>query len=53
MQKLFRKLKSQRPGYDNKKYSIFFVQIINVRNYFKIKNYKACKALFELFDQQL
>ena len=35
------------------KYSVFFVLIITVRNYFKIKNYKICKAQFEAFDQKI
>ena len=50
MQKVNLKLRSDKPGYDNRKYSVFFIQVRMIRLWFKLNNYKLCKTCFETFE---
>jgi len=46
-------LKTQKQGLDSRKFAQFYIHVRIVRLYFKLNNYKLCKAIFETFEQSL
>jgi hypothetical protein len=51
--KVHKQLKSEKNGYDNRKFCNFYIQIRRIRMWFKLNNYKQCSNNFEAFEQSL
>lgn len=51
--KVAKQLKSDKSGYDNRKYCNFFIQVRRIRTWFKLNNYKQCSNNFDAFEQSL
>ena len=51
--KVAKQLRSDKHGFDNRKYCQFFIQIRRVRIWFLLSNYKQCSNNFDAFESAL
>ena len=51
--KVSKQLRSEKSGFDNRKYCQFYIQIRRVRIWFMLSMYKQCSNNFDAFENAL